>query len=192
MNCLRIDQIYLYLEGELSSSEYRSIKDHISSCEKCRRAVQERKRLIEASQSLPLWVTPPQFTQRILDRIFPQRITLRDWIITASVGLSSTVLAFFVVYLVSGQNLAHLFINLNQTALNLFQNVIVVLVKTAKLISVGVQVIFKIASLILKGFVSLSTFLSPEIQIGLTALTVIAMALLLIGAKRKLFAGEKA
>jgi len=192
MNCLRIDQIYLFLEGELSPKEYRSIEDHISSCEKCQKAVEERKLLVEASQSLPVWETPQDFTQRVLARIFPKRITLRDWVVTASIGLSSAVLTFFAVYLISGQNLAELFINLNRTVLKLFQNIVVVLVKTAKLISVGIQVILKLASLILKGFASLTTILNPELQIGLIALTVVFTALLLFGAKRKLLAGEKA
>ena len=192
MNCLRIDQVYLFLEGELSSEENRSIKDHISSCEKCRKAVEERKLLIEASQSLPAWEIPQDFTQRVLAHIFPKKITLRDLIVTASIGLSSAVLAFFVIYLISGHNLADVFINLNRTVLSLFQNIIVVLVKTAKLISVSIQVILKIVSLILKGFASLTTILSPELQIGLIALSAIFTALLLFGAKRKLLAGEKA
>lgn len=192
MNCLRIDQIYLFLEGELSSEKNRSIEDHISSCEKCRKAVEERKLLVEASQSLPVWETPQDFTQRVLAHIFPKRITLRDWIVTASIGLSSAVLAFFVVYLISGHNLANVFINLNRTVLNLFQNIVVALVKTAKLISIGIQVILKIVSLILKGFASLTTILSPELQIGLIALAAIFTALMLFEAKRKLLAGEKA
>ena len=192
MNCVRIDQVYLFLEGELSTEENRSIKDHISTCEKCRKAVEERKLLIEASQSLPVWVTPQDFTQRVLAHIFPKKITLRDWIVTASIGLSSAVLAFFVVYLISGHNLADVFINLNRTVLSFFQNIIVVLVKTAKLISVGIQVILKIISLILKGFASLTTILSPELQIGLIALSAIITALLLFGVKRKLLTGEKA
>jgi hypothetical protein len=102
------------------------------------------------------------------------------------------VLAFFVVYLISGHNLADVFINLNRTVLSLFQNIVVVLVKTAKLISTGIQVILKIVMLIIKGFASLTTILSPELQIGLIALSAIFTALLLFGAKRKFLAGEKA
>ena len=192
MKCLRIDQIYLHLEGELSPEEHRSIREHISSCEKCRKAVEERGLLVEASRTPPVWEAPQDFTHRILAQIFPTRIKLRDWIITASIGLSSAVLAFFVIYMISGKNLADLFVNLNRTVLNLFQNIIVVLIKTAKLISVGIQVIIKIGSLVLKGLSSLTTIISPEIQIGLMVLTVVIAALLLFGAKRKLFAGEKA
>ena len=192
MNCLRIDQIYLFLEEELSLKESRSIRDHISSCEKCRKAVEERRHLVEASQSLPVWEIPHDFNQRVLARIFPKGVTIRDWIVTAAIGLSSAVLAFFVVYLISGQTLADLFINLNHTALNIFQNILVMLVKVAKLISIGIKLAFKFVSLLIKGLTSLTTILSPEIQFGLIVLTVIITALLLFGAKRKLLAGEKA
>jgi anti-sigma factor RsiW len=192
MNCLRVDQIYLYLEGELAPKENRSIKAHISSCEKCKKAVEERNILVEASQSLPEWEVPQDLTQRVLAYIFPKRITLRDWVVTAAIGLSSAVLAFFAVYLVSGQMLADLFFNLNRTALNLFQNIVVLAVKAAKLISVGIQIVIKIISLIIKGLGSLSTILGPEVQVGLILVTAVITALLLFGAKRKLLAGEKA
>jgi anti-sigma factor RsiW len=192
MNCLPIDQIYHFLEGELSPDEYITAKIHISSCEKCNKAVEERKRLIDAAQSLSAWEVPQDFTQRILANIFPQRNTLRDWALTTAIGLSSAVLAFFVVYLVSGQTIADLFINLNRSALNLFQNIVIFSVKAAKLISIGIQVIVKIVSLIIKGLGSLTTILGPELQIGLIALTAIITALLLFGAKRKFLAGEKA
>lgn len=192
MSCLQIDQIYLFLEGELSPEENRSIKSHISSCEKCRRAVEERRLLLQASQDLVSWETPPDFTQRILSRIFPKKITLRDWAVTAAIGLSSAMLAFLAVYLISGQNLASLFINLNQTAIGLFRNFIVVLVKAAKLISVGIQVIEKIVSLLFKGLTSVTNILGPELQIGLIVLFIVITALFFYGAKRKLLAGEKA
>lgn len=192
MNCLRVDQIYLYLEGELSPKENRSIKAHISSCEKCKKAVKERELLVQASQSLPAWEVPPDLAQRVLANILPKRIALRDWVVTAALSLSSAVLAFFLVYLVSGQTLADLFINLNRTALNLFQNIVVLSVRAAKVISVGVQIILKIVSLIIKGLGSLTTILGPELQIGLILLTVVITALLFFGVKRKLLAGEKA
>jgi hypothetical protein len=191
MNCLHLDQIYLFLEGELPPEEYRSVKNHISSCGHCRKAVQERKLLVEASQSLPNLEIPQDFTRRILDSIFPKRISLRDWVIAASVGLSSAVLAFFIIYLFSGQTLTDLFIHLNQTVLTLFENIVVVLTKAAKLVYVGFLVLFKIASLIITGLGSLTTILSPQFQIGLIAFAVIVSALLLFGIKRKFLAGEK-
>lgn len=191
MNCLRADQIYLFLEGELSAEENRSIEAHISSCGKCKNAVAERNRLVEASQSLTAWEVPQDFSQRVLASIFPAKITFRDWAVTIAIGLSSAVLAFFVVYLVSGQTLADLFINLNRTALNLFQNIVVLSVKAAKLISVGISVISKILSLIVKGLGSFTTILGPEIQVVLILFTVFIAVLLLLGARRKLLAGEK-
>jgi len=192
MNCLHVDQIYLYLEGELSPCENRSIENHLSSCERCRMAVAERRSLMEASQNLPLWEIPLDFTQQILAQVFPKKITFREWVVTGAIGLSSAVLAFLAVYLISGQNLASLFINLNQTALDLFRNIVVVLIKAAKLISIGFQVIQKIGSFILKGLTGLTVILGPELQIGLIVLFLVITILLFFGAKRKFSFGEKA
>jgi hypothetical protein len=192
VNHLPIDQIYLYLERELDPKKNQSVKKHIAICEKCRKAVEERKLLVEASQSLPAWETPHDFTQRVLANIFLKKITFRDWVVTFAIGLSSAVLAFFLVHLISGQNIADLFINLNRTALNLFQNLVVSLVKVAKLISAGFQLTQKIVSLIIKGFASLTSILSLEVQIGLIVLTVVITTLLFFGVKRKFLAGEKA
>jgi predicted anti-sigma-YlaC factor YlaD len=192
MSCLRIDQIYLFLEGELSVEENLFIDKHISSCAKCRRAVDERRLLIQASQSLSAWEAPPDFAQRIMAKIFPQKISLRQWFITAAAGLSSAVFAFFVIYLISGQNLAGLFINLNHSALGLFQNAVVILAKAAKFISSGIEVILKILTVILKGLAGLTSVLNPELQIILIILTVVVSVFLLYGLKRKLSAGEKA
>jgi hypothetical protein len=192
MSCLRIDQIYLYLEAELSPEETQSLKEHISSCIKCKTAVEEREFLVKASKSLPPLEIPSDFTQRVLDQIFPRITSLREWLTTAAIGISSAVLAFFAFYLLSGQNLAHLFINLNRMALNLFRNFIVVLAKAAKLISLVIKVFLKVGSMLVNGLASLTTLLNPEIQIILILLTIILSALLLYGAKRKFSAGEKA
>lgn len=192
MKCLRIDQIYLYLEGELSSEDAQVLQEHISSCPKCKKAVEERRLLVKASKALPSLEIPPDFTQRVLAQIFPKTTSVRGWLTTTVVGLSSAVLAFFAVYLLSGQNLPHLFINLNNMTLNLFRNFIVVLIKTAKLISLVMKIFLEIGSMLFKGLANLTTILNPETQIILIALTVILSALLLYGAKRKFFAGEKA
>jgi len=192
MSCLRIDQIYLYIEGAISPEEIQAMKEHISSCIKCKRAVEEREFLVKASKSLPPIEIPSGFTERVLDQIFPRITSLREWLTTASIGISSAILAFFAFYLLSGQNLAHLFINLNRMALNLFRNFIVVLAKAAKLISLIIKVFLKLGSMLVNGLTTLTTLLSPEIQIVLIVLTITLSALLLYGAKRKFSAGEKA
>ncbi len=192
MSCLRLDQIYLFLENELSAEENLSISKHISSCTKCRQAVEERRLLIQASETLPALETPPDFTQRIMAKIFPPKISLRQWFITAALGLSSAVFAFFVIYQISGQNLADLLINLNRSAFGLFRNAVLIMAKAAKFISTGIEVILKILTVILKGLAGLTSVLNPELQIILIFLTVIISVFLLYGLKRKLFAGEKA
>lgn len=107
MNCLRINQIYLFLEKELSPSENKKIEEHLASCPKCKKAMEEREFLHQAAESLPLWQTPPDFTHQIMAAIFPEKISLRSWFTALAAGFSSTVLILSAYFLISEIGRAH-------------------------------------------------------------------------------------
>jgi hypothetical protein len=96
MSCLSIEQIYLYIEKELSLSENKKIEVHLAACRKCKKALEERRPLLQASANLPLWRTPPDFTQQVMDRIFPTRVSISAWLAAAYAGFGSTILAIFI------------------------------------------------------------------------------------------------
>lgn len=99
MKCLGIDQVYSYLEKELSSEENKKIEEHLATCLKCKKALEERSLLLQAADSLPLWQIPPDFTQQVMARVYPDKVTLRQWLTAVAVGTSSivaTLLAFFI------------------------------------------------------------------------------------------------
>jgi len=191
MSCLRIDQIYLFLEKELSPSENKKIKEHLSSCSKCKKAVEERKILLQAAESLPLWKTPPNFTQHVMSAVFLEKVTFRSWLTTVTVGIASLILTFLFFFLFSGQSLVDLFVSLNSRILNTIQNFTVSFAKLVKLVTLFGKIIYRFIEFLFKSIAQLTSIISPEVQITLIILTLILSASLFYGVSRKLLSGEK-
>lgn len=191
MKCLSIEQVYLYLENELSASEKRGVEQHLASCEKCKNAFEERKLLQRAAESLPLWSIPPGFTRQVMDRIFPARVSLLSWIGAVSAGLASIVLAFTAWTLATGQNLADVLLSINHTLLNYVRNLLPLLVKIFKLASLGLKVFHQFSQYLFKLITWMTTIVSPQIQVVILAATAILITFFIFGMRRKILFGEK-
>jgi hypothetical protein len=191
MNCLSIEQLYLYLENELSASEKRGVEQHLASCEKCKNALEERKLLQEAAESLPFWPAPPGFARQVMDRIFPARVSLLSWVGALSAGLASIVLAFTVWTLATGQNLADVLLGVNHTLLNYVRNLVPLLVKIFKLASLGLKVFHQFSQYLFKLIAWMTSLVSPQIQVIILAATAILITFFILGMRRKILFGEK-
>lgn len=192
MKCLTIEQIYLYIEKELTASESKKIEEHLAACPKCLKAFKERKHLHQAVESLPLWQTPPDFTRQIMSRIFPAKVSLLTWLSAAATGFASTILAFFIFFLATGQNISDLIISLNYTLWNFVKNLSLIFVKLFKLTSLAFEILQQFFGFLFKTVASLTTIVSPQTQIIIIAITIILTISLIYGIKRKIFIGEKA
>lgn len=191
MKCLNIEQIYLYIEKELSLGENKKIEEHLTICPKCKKALEERRLLLQATESLPLWQTPPDFTQQVMARIFPAKVSLKAWLGAVSTGFVSLILALFIFFLATGQNLSSLALSFYDTILNLIRNFSPIFVKLIKLASLFVKILQQLAEYIIKGFTLLTTIISPEIQIIIITITIILIASSIYGIRKKLLVGEK-
>lgn len=192
MKCLSLEQIYLYLEKEVSLSESNKIEKHLATCLKCRNALEERRPLLQASDSLPLWQTPPDFTQQVMARIFPIRIPISSWLTAAYAGLGSISVAIFILFLVTGQNFSTLLTSLNHNLLNFIKNISPFFVKIFKIASLFVKALQQFFEYIIKVFASLTTIISPQVQIIIITIAIILIAFSIYGIKRKILIGEKA
>lgn len=192
MKCLNIEQIYLYIEKELSLGENKKIEEHLTICPKCKKALEERRLLLQATESLPLWQTPPDFTQQVMARIFPAKVSLKAWLGAVSAGFVSLILALFIFFLATGQNLSSLALSFYDTILNLIRNFSPIFVKLIKLASLFVKILQQLSEYIIKGFTLLTTIISPEIQIIIITITIILIASSIYGIRKKLLVGEKA
>lgn len=191
MRCLKADQIYLYLEKELTPTEFQKIKEHLTSCPKCQKAVEERKILLQASENLPLWEIPPDFARQVMERISPKKVTLRSWLTAAAAGLFSISLALSIFFVFSGENFLKVVFGLGHRLLDLVRTASVLLVKVFKLVSLLIKVINQFLGFLFKGLIRLTSILNPEVQIILIVLTVILSVTLIFGVRRKFVGGEK-
>jgi predicted anti-sigma-YlaC factor YlaD len=215
MKCLSLEQVYLYLEKELSPGENTRIEEHLSTCRKCRDALEERKPLLQAADSLPLWEAPPGFTQQIMARIFPPRVPISAWLTAAYIGSGSIIIAILSLFLVTGQNFSGFLTSLNHSLLSFVRSISPFFVKVFKVASIFVKVlqqllsispffvkVFKVASIfvkvlqqlfgyIIKAFASLTAIISPQVQLIIITIVIILIVFSIYGIKRKILIGEE-
>jgi predicted anti-sigma-YlaC factor YlaD len=191
MKCLSLEQVYLYLEKELSPSENVRIEEHLSTCRKCRDVLEERKPLLQASESLSLWEAPPGFTQQIMARIFPPRVPISAWLTTAYIGSGSIIIAILSLLLVTGQNFSGFLTSLNHSLLNFVRSISPFFVKVFKVASIFVKVLQQLFGYIIKAFASLTTIISPQVQLIIITIAIILIVFSIYGIKRKILIGEE-
>ncbi len=78
MDCARaIEQVYLYLDGEMPDADCAEVRRHIEDCAPCLRAYgleQAVKSLV--ARSCGCDETPPQVRERVIDRLREVRVEL--------------------------------------------------------------------------------------------------------------------
>ncbi len=177
MICLELKRVYAYLEGELSGRDKTAIEDHLAACEKCRDALETRKALLAAAETLPPFGVPPDFAQSIMDRLSPSaaksKIPLPGRMAAAAVGLATFGITISVVSLISGRSLSQLFLGLNRFFWNSVQGFATTLAKLAKYVVLVFKILGQIAGVILETLKALASFIGPETQIIFLCVTMI-------------------
>lgn len=192
MKCLKADQIYLYLEGELSAEETSAVRFHLASCPSCQKAVEERERLNQACRDLPMRDLSPNFTHEVMMKIFPDKVPFRRWLRTLAWGLSSLVVFSLLFLFLSASPFLPFLTAFYRAPLNLVQDISLVLVKIFKLLTLLIKVFLQLISLFTRGLMSVFTLIQPEIQISLTLFFLIFFFFFFYKIKRKFLIGENA
>jgi anti-sigma factor RsiW len=191
MNCLSISEIYRYLEGDLSETRAAQVEHHLADCTACRQVLEERRHMLQACRRLPLWQAPPDFARQVLDRLFPQRLSLGRAFVTAVSGTGVIVTALFLMFLFSGQNLLSLLMSLNQSILNGLRDLAVYGAKFIKMVSLLTKVVGQFSQFIWESLARLSGLPGTEMQVALVVMGVLFTASLIFGVKRLFPIGEK-
>lgn len=191
MSCLSVGQLYLYLEKEMSSSEKKEVEYHLSKCLKCRSALEERKILLQAAESLPSFEVPLDFAQNIMSRIFPPKVSFRGWLLAFSVGFGAFILTSLTYLLTSGQSLTSLFTRIFHSLWEQGMNVSLFFVKLFKLASLFFTVISQLLGQLFQTLRFLTALISPEVQIIIVTTALILITVFIYGMRKKLVFGEK-
>lgn len=192
MNCLKVEEIYRYLENELLEPEIRAVEEHLSICSRCSNAVEERYLIIQAAESLPDLNLPTDFSWEVMNQLFPQKISLRSWLTALSGGIAAALLSFAAYFMINGYNSAATLINFYRSILDTFRNLSVMTAKFLKTTTLLFKVLVKIAGYGIKGLVGAANLLNTEMQLILILLTFVFTMLLFIKVRHLLSNGEKA
>lgn len=189
MNCLSPEKIYLYLEKDLSPSEEAAIRHHLRSCQRCRQLLVDRAQFLKAVKNLPSWQPPPDFTDRVMEKIINQGVGYKE-IIFSVLGLV-TLLSLSLICLVylAGTNLWSAFPHFYQRLMASTEAFLVFLAKMTKIIILLVKLSYTLGQQVLKVLGSL-LFLGQMEYIGL--LVGLLLPILIIGVyvfRRKIFSG---
>lgn len=177
MSCLHLETIYGYLEGEFGPAERAEFERHLAGCSKCREAVEARKTLIRAAESLPAFSVPADFARGILDKIpfkaAPGKATVFGWLVAAAAGFISFAATIAAAALLTGHSLSRLIPALSRFIWTNIQGLANVLTKIAKYIVIAFRILGQILEEILEGFRVMTSFVGPEIQIAAVCLTIV-------------------
>jgi len=190
MSCLRLDQVYLYLEGELDAAGRRLVDLHLDCCPACRRAVEARRALHEAFLTLPPLDVPPDFSRRILDRIPARAASPLVWLAALASATGALLLVFLGAGLVTGRSLPAILVLLSRSLGSLLSRSATVLAKILEVLLVAIKFSGEFFGGLWKVLETLSTSffpagaVAPAIVLGL-ALT----SLVILGMRRFLFSG---
>jgi len=192
MNCLNIGEIYKYIDNELNEVERKKIEKHLSTCSKCSHAVEERKLITQAAESLPDLKLPQDFSQAILNRIFPPKISLKSWLTAFAGGIAAAAAAFISFILISGYNSANTLLNIYRALIDSFRNMSVLAAKFIKTTTLLLKIMVKFIGYLIKGIVGAANLLNTETQLVLIFFTAGISLLVLIKVRRHMSNGETA
>ena len=191
MSCLSADDIYLYLEGELTGPDASRISEHLEYCAVCREALEERRLLLLAVRRLPRWTVPQDFARQVMERLFPQRLSLGRALWTASIGTFAIVTSLLLVFLFSGLGLLNFLMSLNQSILNGLRDLAVFGAKFVKTFTLMVKALSQFTGYVWESLTRLSGLPSAELQAALVVIAVLFTASVYIGLRRLRPMGER-
>jgi len=86
MSCLKLSEIYDYLEKELPAEEIARAEKHLQSCSRCQQVLRERQALLSEINRLPRLEPPEEFTPQLMARL-PEINPKKTWLVFVAGGL---------------------------------------------------------------------------------------------------------
>jgi anti-sigma factor RsiW len=170
MNCVRLDEIYRFLDGDLSPAEQNAVEGHLAVCARCREALEDRRILAEAADGLPSFLVPADFSRQVMEKIAARKVSLPAWLIILASG-TSVLAALAAVAFLSGRDALSLLSGINHSLWNGIKSAIVFSAKLVRLVSLAGESLRPLIHVFGKGLAALAGVISPGLQAILITLS---------------------
>jgi anti-sigma factor RsiW len=189
MNCVRLDEIYRFLDGDLSPAEKSAVEGHLAVCSRCREALEERRILAEAADGLPTLQVPADFSRRVMDKIAARKVSLPAWLI-ALVSGASVLAVLAAIALFSGRGALSLLASFNHSLWNGAKSAAVFSAKLLRLVSLAGALLKPLVQVFSRGFSVLMTLIGPGLQVILIMFSLVLVISLFYGLRKIFSMGE--
>jgi hypothetical protein len=189
MNCLRISDVYDYIEGILSLERNRELERHLDVCTKCRGAVEDRKLIAGAASNLPPLAVPDDFTDRVMARVWPAKVKSPAWLII--LASASSLLALTVVIMIaSGRSVLEIISAASHSLWEYVKSAGLLLAKALTLLSLAGKAVRPLLESIAKGLSLANWLVSPALQFVLLGVMMALIISLAVAARKKISLGD--
>jgi anti-sigma factor RsiW len=189
MNCLKINDIYDYIEGSLSPERRGELEGHLVVCARCRKAVEERKLIAAAASSLPPLEAPGDFTARVMARIAPKRARLPAWLIILA-ALSSLLAVSSIALVASGKSVIGIVSGVGHSFWEYAKSAALLTAKAATLLSLAGKTLQSLLESAAKALTVTGSLLGPGLQVAILVVVTALIVSLALGARKKISLGD--
>ncbi len=190
MNCLKIGDIYSYLEEGLSPEERKILEGHLDGCPRCQAALENRRRLAEAAASLTPIDLPADFSRQVMARLLPSRVLVPGWLIALTAVL--TPLAFIIgIFIWSGENLIDLLSGFGDSVWIFLKNAAVLTAKALTLINVAGSLLKPLSQAVFRLLGIVPHLFSPTVQVLILFMGLALLSVFFRVFGKRFLAGEK-
>jgi anti-sigma factor RsiW len=190
MNCLKIQDIYDFIEGSLAPERREEMERHLSSCPGCRRGVEDRRLIAGAASGLPPFAVPDGFTDRVMARITPLKIKRPAWL-SIFVIATACLAVVSVVSLASGKSGIELIAGVSHSLWAYVKTGAVFTAKAATLLMLAVKALRPLLEAAYKGLSTLTSIIHPAFPAAILVLALGIVVSLIIAMKKKLSLGDE-
>jgi anti-sigma factor RsiW len=188
MSCLKISDIYDYLEGILSSERSEDLEKHLVHCLRCRRAVEDRKLIAGAASGLAPLAVPDDFTDRIMARVAPVKVKNGVWLIVLA-SASSLLALTAMILIASGNSVLSIISSASHSLWEYAKSGAVLTARVMTFLSLTAKTVQSLLGSAAKGLSLANSLFSPGLQVVLGLMMVLIISLAL-AARKKISMGD--
>ncbi len=147
---------------------------------------------IEAAfRDLPDIEIPPDFTDRVMARVFPERKPAFAWLAAMVGSVTGLFLGGLAYILITGQSLPGIALEAGKSLWGSGRDGILVLIKIGKLAALSLQLMSQFAGSLAAKLGRVGSLIDPRVYVALGVVFIAVSAFIYLGVKKRILNGEK-